>query len=511
MNLDSVPWITVLGLVLLGGSVAVALVPRGREELAKQLALGISGLVLLAVIVMSLDFDAAGADRFQFTERYSWIPQFGVSYAVGLDGIGLVLVALTAAITPLCILAGWHDAEHTRRSAQGYFALLLLLEMFVIGVFSATDVFLFYVFFEAMLVPMYFIIGSYGGAQRSYAAVKFLLYSLAGGLLMLAGLIVLYVAGPGGEEGFLLERLIGVDLPVSTERWLFVAFFIAFAIKSPLWPVHTWLPDAAAETPTGGAVMMISLLDKVGTFGMIRLVLPLFPDASKWATPVVLVISVVTILYAALLAIGQTDLKRMLAYISLSHMGFVAMGIFARTSQGQSGATLYMVNTALGIAGMFFVVGMMARRRGSRLVGDFGGWQRATPLLAGSFLVIGLANLALPGLGPFVSEILVLIGTYTRYPVAAVVATAGIVLAALYVLVLYQRTMTGPVRHGEGVRDVAGREMLALAPVIALLLVLGVYPKPVLDVVNPAVDRTLSEMSVEDPRPAVDAAEGTAH
>jgi NADH-quinone oxidoreductase subunit M len=445
---ENFPWLTVLAALPLVGGVAVMAVPRGRERLARQAALAVSLVVLVLTLAISLDFDRGRGGEFQYDERYAWIPQFGVSYAVGVDGIGLVMLALVAVLTPLCIAAGWHDADESTRRPSTYFGLMLLLEAFVIGVFIATDVFLFYVFFEAMLVPMYFLIGTFGGAQRSYAAVKFFLYSLFGGLLMLAALIALYVASPGGEQAFLLSNLVGIDIDPTTQKWLFVGFFTAFAIKAPLWPVHTWLPDAAAETPTGGAVMMISLLDKVGTFGMLRLVLPLFPEASRWATPVVLVLGVVTILYAALLAVGQTDLKRMLAYVSLSHMGFVVIGIFAATSQGQSGATLYMVNTALGIAGLFFIVGMMSRRRGSRLIGDFGGWQRVTPLLAGTFLVIGLANLAMPGLGPFVSEFLVLIGTYTRYPVAAVVATVGIILAALYVLVLYQRTMTGRVRNG---------------------------------------------------------------
>ena len=504
--MESFPWLTLIGLLPLVGAGAVAALPRGRELLAKQAALGISLAVLLLTIVVALDFDTGRGGEFQFTERYSWIPAFGVSYSVGVDGIGLALLALTAALTPLCILGGWHDVDGSHRRVQTYFALLLAVEAFVIGVFVATDVFLFYVFFEAMLVPMYFLIGSFGGPQRSYAAVKFFLYSLFGGLLMLAALIALYVASPGGEQAFLLERLVGIDLGGAAEKWMFLGFFTAFAIKSPLWPVHTWLPDAAAETPTGGAVMMISLLDKVGTFGMIRLVIPLFPEASRWATPVVMVLAVVTILYAALLAIGQTDLKRMLAYVSLSHMGFVVMGVFALTSQGQSGATLYMVNTALAVAGLFFVVNMMSRRRGSRLVGDFSGWQRSTPILAGTFLVIGLANLAMPGLGPFVSEFLVLVGTYTRYPVAAAVATVGIILAAMYVLLLYQRTMTGSQRGDDGVRDLGAREAWVVAPVIAMLLVLGLYPKPVLDVVNPAVARTLQSIGADDPAPTVDPA-----
>ena len=285
------PWLTTLAVLPLVGSVVVAAMPAGRDLLAKQVA-----LARLA--------RRAGADRarwrcsstptpsalFQFEEQYSWIPQFGVSYAVGVDGIALVLVALAAVLTPVCILASWHDAEGGRRSVKTYFALLLLLETFMIGVFSATDVFLFYVLFEAMLVPMYFIIGSYGGAQRQYAAVKFLLYSLFGGLLMLAAVVGLFIVSDGGPEAFLFENLLGLDTGTGTERLLFLGFFVAFAIKAPLWPVHTWLPDAAAESPPGGAVLLVGVLDKVGTFGMIRFCLPLFPDASKWATPVVIVL-----------------------------------------------------------------------------------------------------------------------------------------------------------------------------------------------------------------------------
>ena len=281
----------------------------------------------------------------------------------------------------------------------------------MVGVFAATDVFLFYVLFEAMLIPMYFIIGSYGGAQRSYAAVKFLLYSLVGGLLMLAAVIGLYVVSDGGPQAFLFENLLGTEMGTSTERLLFLGFFIAFAIKAPLWPVHTWLPDAAAESPPGGAVLLVGVLDKVGTFGMIRFCLPLFPDASQWATPVVITLAVIGILYGALLAIGQTDLKRLIAYTSISHFGFIVLGIFAMTTQGQSGSTLYMVNHGFSTAALFLIAGFLISRRGSRLVGDFGGVQRVAPMLAGTFLVAGLSSLALPGLSSFVSEFLVLVGT----------------------------------------------------------------------------------------------------
>ena len=508
--MSDLPWLTLLGALPLLGALAVALVPRGRELLAKQLALLVSLVVLAGTVALGLAFDPSGP-QFQFVEQHPWIPAFGVSYAVGVDGIALVLVALAAVLTPVCILASWHDVHDAggargRRREQTFFALLLVLETAMIGVFAAVDVFLFYVFFEAMLIPMYFLIGSFGGPQRSYAAVKFLLYSLFGGLLMLAAVIGLYLAGPGGPDGFLLSRLTAEAgaIDPTTARWLFLGFFIAFAIKAPLWPVHTWLPDAAAEAPTGAAVLLVGVLDKVGTFGMLRYCLPLFPEASRWAASAVITLAVIGILYGALLAIGQTDIKRLIAYTSVSHFGFIALGVFALTRQGSSGAALYMVNHGFATGMLFLIAGMMISRRGSRLVRDYGGVSRAAPLLAGSFLVAGLATLSLPGLATFVSEFLVLVGTFSRYPFAAVVATLGIVLAALYVLLLYQRTMTGPVAPGnEGMRDLGRREAWVLAPLIALLIGLGFYPKPVLDVVNPAVDRTLQSVQAEDPAPAV--------
>ena len=380
----------------------------------------------------------------------------------------------------------------------------------MVGVFAATDVFLFYVLFEAMLVPMYFIIGSYGGAQRSYAAVKFLLYSLVGGLLMLAAVIGLYVASDGGPQAFLFENLLGTELGTTTERLLFLGFFVAFAIKAPLWPVHTWLPDAAAEAPPGGAVLLVGVLDKVGTFGMIRLCLPLFPDASQWATPAVLTLAVIGILYGALLAIGQTDMKRLIAYTSISHFGFIVLGIFAMTTQGQSGSTLYMVNHGFSTAALFLIAGFLISRRGSRLISDFGGVQRVAPMLAGTFLVAGLSSLALPGLSSFVSEFLVLVGTYSRYEVAAVIATGGIILASLYILLMYQRTMTGePNEHTAKLRDLNTREAWVVAPLLAVIIALGFFPKPLLDVINPAVERTMQQVGVTDPQPATPAAERT--
>jgi NADH-quinone oxidoreductase subunit M len=463
---------------------------------------------------VALGFDAAG-DRFQYVEEYRWIPQFGVSYALGIDGIALVLIALTAALMPLLILASWNDAEEVSagdlaRDAPpaAYFAMALVLESMTIGQFAATDVFLFYVLFEAMLVPMYFLIGRYGGPQRSYAAAKFLLYNLLGGLIMLVGVISLFFVGPGGEKAYLFQTLQGADLGMATQKWLFLAFFFAFAIKAPLWPLHTWLPDAAAEATPSNAVLLTGILDKVGVFAMLRLCLPLFPDASRYFGPLAVTLAVVSIIYGALLAIGQSDIKRLIAYTSVSHFGFIVLGIFAMTSQGQAGSTLYMLNHGFATAGLFLIAGFMITRRGSRLIEHFGGVQRVAPVLAGTFLFAGLANLSLPGMATFISEFLVFVGTFTRYQVAGVVATAGMVLAALYVLILYQRTMTGDVKPGnETTPDLHLRELAVVTPIVAVILALGVYPKPVLDVINPAVDHTLSDVGVQDPEPTHPVAE----
>jgi NADH-quinone oxidoreductase subunit M len=395
--------------------------------------------------------------------------------------------------------------EPPKRSVKAYFALLLSLEAMMIGVFAATDIFLFYVFFEAMLIPMYFIIGSYGGPQRSYAAVKFLLYSLFGGLLMLAAVIGLYVVSANAGHGtFLFDELTRLHIQPTTAKWLFLGFFIAFAIKAPLVPFHTWLPDAAGQSPAGAAVLLVGVLDKVGTYGMLRFCLELFPGAAKWFTPVVLTLSVIGIVYGAVLAIGQVDLKRLIAYTSVSHFGFITLGIFAMTSQGQAGATLYMVNHGFSTGALFLVAGFMIARRGSSRIDAFGGVKNVAPLLAGTFLVAGLSGLSLPGLSTFVSEFLVLVGTFTRYKVPAIIATSGIILAAIYILWMYQRTMTGPTAEKVvGMRDLSKRELVVIAPVLALLVVLGFYPKPALDMINPSVKQTMVRVDQHDPKPTI--------
>lgn len=501
------PWVSILGGVALLGAVAVLIVPKAREAESRLVALGFSLAVLLGAVLMAVRFKVAGP-RFQFTQNYSWISAFGAHYAVGVDGIGLVLIGLTAALVPVVILASWHDAARGEHGMRTFFALVLATEALLIGAFGATDVFLFYVCFEAMLVPMYFLIGSYGGPRRSYAAVKFLLYSLAGGLLMLASVIGLYVAsaqhlGHGTFAFAALTQLHGRISPV-TQDWLFLGFFAAFAIKAPLWPLHTWLPDAAAESTPGTAVLLVGVMDKVGTFGFLRWCLPLFPHASKVFAPYILALCVVGILYGALLAIGQRDLGRLVSYTSVAHFGFIGLGIFAFTTQGETGATLYMVNHGFSTGALFLIVGFLATRRGSRLIDQFGGVAKVAPWLAGAFLLAGLSSLSLPGMSTFVSEFLVLVGTFTRYRTYAVLATLGIVLAALYVLLMYQRTMHGPPREGiETFRDLDRREAWVIAPMLAVILALGFYPRPLLDAINPAVHATMTQMREHDPRPSV--------
>jgi NADH-quinone oxidoreductase subunit M len=516
--MNGFPWLTVAGAVPLLGAIVIMLVPglpadsaaadvRAREGLAKYLALAFSLITLVVVIIIAVKFQVGGPN-YQFTEIYSWIPAFGVHYALGVDGIALVLIAMSAVLMPVVILASWNDAESGRHSVKAYFALMMTLETMVIGVFAATDVFLFYVFFEAMLIPMYFMIGSYGVGKRQYAAVKFLLYSLLGGLLMLVAVIALYVysvssPATGHHGSFLFSELVNVSLSPTVQKWLFLGFFIAFAIKAPLWPFHTWLPDAAASAQPGTAVLLVGVLDKVGTFGMLRYCFELFPAGAKYFTPLVITLSVIAVLYGAIVAIGQQDMKRLVAYTSVSHFGFITLGVFVMTSQGVAGATLYMVNHAFATGALFILAGFLISRRGSDRIADYGGVQQVAPLLAGLFLISGLAGLSLPGLSTFVSEFLVLIGTFSRYKVAATFATAGIILAAIYILWMYQRVAGGPVREQvAGMKDLKARELLAVAPLVVLIIGVGVYPKPVLDIINPAVRVTMAQVHETDPVPA---------
>ena len=505
MNL-SLPYLSLLIALPTLGAAAIGLFRIKDENLVRKVGVGVSLAVAALAILMAINFDPNSNNGFQFVETYTWIPAFGTSFALAVDGISLTLIVLAAILVPVVLIAGWKESEGQRGSVRQYVVLTLVTEAMMIGVFAATDVFLFYVFFEAILIPMYILIGRFGGARASYAAVKFLLYSLVGGLLMLVSLIGLWVIskdqfGAGTFDWFALQDL---QIDSTTQNWLFLGFFIAFAIKAPLFPFHTWLPDAAGEATPGSATLLVGVLDKIGTFGMIRYLLPLFPLASEFFTPLIIVLSLIGIIYGALLAIGQSDIKRLIAYTSVSHFGFIVLGIFAYTSQGLSGASLYMINHGFSTAALFLIAGFLISRRGSRFIEDFGGVAKIAPLMAGSFLLAGLSSLALPGMSSFVSEFLVLTGTFTRYPVPAIIATLGIVLAALYILLMIQRTMTGvpsdEVRNS--VSELTTREKIAITPVIAIILVLGFFPQVVLNVVNPTVERLMISVGATDPLPS---------
>ncbi|BBY07622.1 NADH-quinone oxidoreductase subunit M [Mycobacterium noviomagense] len=508
---SSFPWLSVLWLVPLVGAGLAIIVPPAWRQFAKWLGLTVAVAVLALAVIITVGF-RPGGQQYQFVEKHPWIPAFGAGYTLGVDGIAVVLVLLTAVLVPLLMLAGWHEGSERSRGVHAYVALTLTVESMVLISLISLDVLLFYVFFEAMLIPMYFLIGGFGhGAGRSRAAVKFLLYNLFGGLIMLAAVIGLYVVTAqhiGGTFDFrtivaaVSSGRLGVDPAVL--KALFLGFMFAFAVKAPLWPFHRWLPDAAVEAPPATAVLMMAVMDKVGTFGMLRYCLQLFPDASTYFRPLIVVLSVIGVVYGAIVAIGQTDIMRLIAYTSISHFGFIILGIFVMTTQGQSGSTLYMVNHGLSTAAVFLIAGFLIARGGTRSIADYGGVQKVAPVLAGTFLVSALATLSLPGLAPFISEFLVLLGTFNRYWLAAAFGSTALVLSAVYMLWLYQRVMNGPVAQGnERIRDLVPREVVVVAPLIALLLILGIYPKPVLDIINPAVGHTMATIGQHDPAPKV--------
>ena len=492
--------LTIIGLLPLIISVIIVAIPSKNVGLIKKVAFAGTTLIAIISILLAIGFDKSDTSL-QYVQSNAWIPTFNINYSVGIDGISLVLILLSTILVPIVVLATWHESDSGRWSAKVFYVLILILETMMIGVFAATDLFLFYVFFEAMLIPIYFLIGGYGSGNKSAAAVKFLLYSLFGGLLMLASIIGIYVIS-GNQIGatFDLAQLATLEIDNQTENFLFLGFFIAFAIKAPLWPFHTWLPDAAKSATPGTSVLLLGVLDKVGTYGMIRFCIELFPDASKTFTPLIITLAVISIIYGAFMAIGQSDIKGLIAFTSISHFGFITMGIFAMTSQGMSGANLYMVNHGFSTAALFLIAGWMMARRGSSTISDFGGLQRVTPVMAWTFFIAGMSGLALPGLSSFVSEFLVLVGTYTRYPVAAVIGTLGIVLAALYILIPVQKALHGPTTPGnENLKDLNIREKIAIAPVILVIVLMGFYPKPVLDVISPISAQVVTNAGFTDP------------
>ena len=466
-------WPAVTGLLLLT-------VPQLRAW-AREFAIGASVVELALVVGLVASFDRSQAGTVQFYGVHSWIPQIGASWALGVNGIGLSLVALSALLVPIVIAAGWKEDDAAPRRAQ-YLGLILVSESFMVGIFAARDVFLFYVLFEAMLIPLYFLIGSFGGQQRRYAAVKFLIYSLIGGLVMLVAVIALYFQGPGGDNAFLITNLTGLTFEPWVGRLLFLGFFFAFAIKAPLVPVHTWLPSVAESARVGTTTLLVAILDKVGTFGMLTLCLTLFPAASRWAAPFIIVLAVISVLYGAFAAIGQDNMYRLVAFTSVSHFGMIVLGIFAFRQTSIEGATFYMVSHGLSTGALFLMVGFLEARHGTVSVKAFGGLQKVVPVLAGTFLIVGLSALALPGMSPFASEIMVLIGSYPAAKAATIVAIFGVVLAALYILLTYQKLFTGPTPKAmESTKDLNVRERLAVWPLIVAMLVLGIVPALALD------------------------------
>jgi NADH-quinone oxidoreductase subunit M len=480
------------------GALLVALVPAANQRLTRLVALVASLAALALAVVLAARFDTAEAG-FQLGQTARWVPAFGVSYRVGVDGVSLPLVLLTTVLTPLAIAGSWRMADRPRT----YLALLLVLETAMIGVFVSLDLFLFYVFWEAVLVPAYFLIGSFGGQRRVYAAVKFFVYTLGGGLLMLVGIIALFWLHQKatGTATFDYQALVDFDKAPTTQRWLFAAFFAAFAVKTPLWPFHTWLPDAYTEAPTTTTVLLAGVMSKLGVYGFLRMALPLFPDGARWAQPLLLILAVVGILYCALVATMQRDFKTLVAYSSVSHLGFIVLGIFAFNLQGLQGGVFYMVAHGLVIGGLFFVTGMLEERRGTRRIEEFGGLQQAVPRMAGVMLVITLGSVALPGLVGFVGEFLTLLGAFLENRAYAVLATVGVILGAVYLLWAYQRMWHGPLEREENraMGDLTGREWAILAPLVAAIIVLGLFPRPVLERVEPSAQRVVEQTQASSP------------
>jgi NADH-quinone oxidoreductase subunit M len=485
--MESFPTLALMVLLPVVGAMIVALVPRRRSELIYPLALTLSFLPLAVVGYVLWEFEV-GAPGYQFTEQVLWYEPWGVSWNVGVDGISLLLLALTAILFPISIAA----SKSIEKNQKMYMVAMLLLETGMLGVFVALDLILFFVFFEITLVPMYLLIGIWGSGNRVYAAVKFFLYTALGSALMLTGIIWLGVI----SGTFDFRAMLDMSLSGNQQAWLFVAFGVAFAVKVPIFPFHTWLPDAHTEAPTAGSVLLAGVLLKLGTYGFIRFNLTLFPDAAVRFAPWLAALAVVGIIYGAAVAIVQPDIKRLVAYSSVSHLGFIILGIFAMTNQGLTGGVIQMINHGLSTGALFLLVGMIYDRRHTRLIADYGGVAKVMPIFAGLFLFSVFASAGLPGLNGFVGEFMILLGSYLRFPAAAVLAATGVILAAVYLLWAYERVFTGPVTRDENQKllDLNVREVLIMAPLAVLILFLGVYPKPALDRIEPAVSEVLERI-----------------
>src|SRR2546427_7618260 len=463
-----------------------------NARLIRNVALIASGLVFAETLLLWRRFNPSSAE-FQFVERHQWIPAFGIDYYVGVDGISLLLLVLTGLLTPLALLSSW---ESVHKRLKAFCIFVLLLESAMIGVFVSLDLFLFYVFWDAMLVPMYFLIGIWGYDRRVYAAVKFILYTMVGSVLMLLAILGLASMHntANGASSFDLLRMYALPIPERVQFWFFLAFALAFAIKVPLFPFHTWLPDAHVEAPTAGSVILAGVLLKMGTYGLVRFAFPLFPLAAVRFAPYLALLAVIGIVYGALVAMVQPDMKKLVAYSSVSHLGFVVLGLAAMNTQGVQGAVYQMVNHGVSTGGLFLVVGMLSDRRHTRLIAAYGGLKRVVPHLVAVFLLVTLSSIGLPGLNGFVGEFLILLGAFRADPRMAAFAATGVILSATYMLWMFQRVNYGEITNEENASmpDLSRREWTILVPVVAVAVLMGVLPNLFLRPIEPSVDRMLA-------------------
>jgi NADH-quinone oxidoreductase subunit M len=504
-----------IALPVLGALVLLVIPNRNgsNDGLVHNLALGFSLLAFGATVALWAQFDSsAGAEAFQFVERYPWIPTFGIEYYVGIDGLSLMLLVLTGFLTPIALLSGWHSVD---KQVKEFSIFMLLLEASMIGVFCALDIFLFYVFWDFVLIPMYFLIGIWGYDQRIYAAIKFILYTMAGSVLMLVAIIGLSWVHQSttGDYSFDLLKLYELSIPETTQYWFFLAFTLAFIIKVPLFPFHTWLPDAHVQAPTGGSVILAGVMLKMGGYGLIRLAFPLFPEAALYFSPLLATLSVIAIIYGALVAMVQPDLKKLVAYSSVSHMGFVILGIAAINVQGIQGASYQMLAHGVSTGALFCIVGMLSDRRHTRLIAEFGGLKTVMPRLTAGMLVITLSSIGLPGMNGFIGEFLIMLGAFKWDSRFVVFAAVGVILSAVYMLWMFQRVFYGRITndHNRDLPDLSFREWAIVGPLAAAAIVMGVAPNVFLKPMEPAVQRIVDrvqarqplEAKTHDPRPTI--------
>ncbi len=472
------------------GLIPLLLLPRGRDREMKVITFLVSLITLSLTLLLFVRFKGTG--EFEFQEVVPWFKGYSIDYRIGIDGFSLPMILLSALLVPLVILSSWTDLK---QNVRGFLVFLILLETGMMGVFAALDLFLFYVFWEAQLIPMYFLIGIWGGSRRIYAAVKFVLYTMAGSLLMLAAILYLYFAG---GHSFNLSSLYNLTLPAQTQMILFAAFALAFAIKIPLFPFHTWLPDAHVEAPTGGSVLLAGVLLKMGTYGLIRFAMPLFPQAMLAFLPLLQVLAVIGIIYGSLVAMVQPDLKKLVAYTSVAHLGFVVLGIASLNPQGVAGAAIQMVNHGISTGALFLLVGMIYERRHTRQIADFGGLAKVMPLFAVCFLIVTLSSIALPGTNGFIGEFLILLGTFRANPLVASFAATGVIFGAVAMLWMFQRVFFGPVSHEENknLNDMTLREIVLMLPLFLLIFAIGIAPGFLLKKMEKSVIKFTDRVSV---------------